>query len=206
MDTSDQQVASDSLIFRSGRISLDLVATLGSRGILDIERLQDEATLAGWLRRAGLIGPGTSVRPSELQGAIELREAIFHGVSAKDLPFPGTAVRLLNSWAARPSLAPQIHSSGTPGWQEPRTVECALSTIARDAIELLAGPLRSKIKQCDGPGCTCFFVDSSRNGRRRWCSMEGCGNAVKGAAFVARRREMRQRESREGSLPSPQTD
>ncbi|WP_443691321.1 CGNR zinc finger domain-containing protein [Pseudomonas sp.] len=35
----------------------------------------------------------------------------------------------------------------------------------------------AKIKQCEG--CTWLFIDTSKNHRRRWCSMATCGNRAK---------------------------
>jgi predicted RNA-binding Zn ribbon-like protein len=185
--------------FHSGRPSLDLAATLGSRGFLNIERLRDETDLARWLCLAGLTGSSAQARPSDLRAALELREAIWRAVSADaQAPLPPAAVRVLNRWAGEPSLVPQISASRALSWQDPQALQDALSTIARDAIFLLTGPSRMKIKQCARAGCTILFVDASRNGRRRWCSMDDCGNAVKGAAFVARRRERGER-NREAS-------
>jgi predicted RNA-binding Zn ribbon-like protein len=188
----------DEFKFHSGRLSLDLVATLGSRGLLDIERLRDPTDLARWLRHAGLVGASIQARPSDLRDALRLREAINRAVTARDdARLPSGALRVLNHWAAEPCLAPQISADRQPRWKSPRTVHLALSTIARDAITLLSGPSSAKIKQCAGAGCTIFFVDESRSGRRRWCSMNDCGNAAKGAAFVARRRELQERRSKE---------
>jgi predicted RNA-binding Zn ribbon-like protein len=188
----------DEFKFHSGRLSLDLVATLGSRGLLDIERLRDPTDLARWLRHAGLVGASIQARPSDLRDALRLREAINRAVTARDdARLPSGALRVLNHWAAGPCLAPQISADRQPRWKSPRTVHLALSTIARDAITLLSGPSSAKIKQCAGAGCTIFFVDESRSGRRRWCSMNDCGNAAKGAAFVARRRELHERRSKE---------
>jgi predicted RNA-binding Zn ribbon-like protein len=60
--------------------------------------------------------------------------------------------------------------------------------IAQSAVELLTeGELR-RIKQCPGAGdCGWLFYDTSRNGTRRWCSMEGCGSRVKMRRQYARR-------------------
>jgi hypothetical protein len=41
----------------------------------------------------------------------------------------------------------------------------------------------------DGSRCSLLFVDTSRSGRRRWCSMERCGNRAKVAAHRRRRKE-----------------
>ncbi|MGH3132366.1 MAG: CGNR zinc finger domain-containing protein [Gaiellaceae bacterium] len=47
-----------------------------------------------------------------------------------------------------------------------------------------------RVKECPGAGdCGWLFYDTSRNGTRRWCSMEGCGSRVKMRRQYARRRE-----------------
>ena len=54
--------------------------------------------------------------------------------------------------------------------------------IARDAVRLLGGPQASRIKECQHPDCSLVFLDETQSARRRWCSMERCGNLVKTAA------------------------
>ncbi|MEB0008391.1 CGNR zinc finger domain-containing protein [Pseudomonas sp. RTB3] len=49
--------------------------------------------------------------------------------------------------------------------------------LALGLHELLASDLVAKIKQCEG--CTWLFIDTSKNHRRRWCSMATCGNRAK---------------------------
>ena len=63
----------------------------------------------------------------------------------------------------------------------------ALSTLAREMIELLSGPLSGRIRECASDDCPLVFVDSSRPGARRWCAMERCGNRRKLRALRARR-------------------
>ena len=63
----------------------------------------------------------------------------------------------------------------------------ALSTLAREMIELLSGPLAGRIRECASDNCPLVFVDSSRPGARRWCAMERCGNRHKLRALRARR-------------------
>ncbi|WP_338023753.1 CGNR zinc finger domain-containing protein [Amycolatopsis vastitatis] len=46
------------------------------------------------------------------------------------------------------------------------------ATVARDAVELLAGPFAHRIRTCAAEDCHLIYVDASRPGRRRWCSME----------------------------------
>jgi predicted RNA-binding Zn ribbon-like protein len=62
----------------------------------------------------------------------------------------------------------------------------------RSAVELLTtGDLR-RIKVCENPyGCGWLFYDGSKNGSRRWCSMEECGGQSKARRQTARRRAAR---------------
>jgi predicted RNA-binding Zn ribbon-like protein len=55
----------------------------------------------------------------------------------------------------------------------------ALATIARDAARLLGGPRATRIKECEHPDCSLVFLDETQSGRRRWCSVDRCGNLVK---------------------------
>ena len=56
-------------------------------------------------------------------------------------------------------------------------LEKIILPIIKDAYELLLLNLPSKIKEC--PKCGWLFFDSSKNGRRKWCSMETCGSQHK---------------------------
>jgi predicted RNA-binding Zn ribbon-like protein len=40
-------------------------------------------------------------------------------------------------------------------------------------------------------GCGWLFLDHSRNGSRRWCTMEACGSFAKARRLTARRRTAR---------------
>jgi predicted RNA-binding Zn ribbon-like protein len=61
--------------------------------------------------------------------------------------------------------------------------------VARSAVELLTGGDLRRVKECPGAGdCGWLFYDTSRNGARRWCSMEGCGSRVKMRRHYARQR------------------
>ena len=46
-----------------------------------------------------------------------------------------------------------------------------------------------RIRQCHADDCICCFVDTSKNGRRKWCSMARCGNRAKVAEHYRRHRE-----------------
>jgi len=67
-------------------------------------------------------------------------------------------------------------------------LDAALSTVARDAVQLLGGPRAVQVKECGGEVCTRLYVDVSRGSSRRWCDMHECGNRAKAAGFRARQR------------------
>ena len=177
--------------FRSGRLCLDFVATLGSRGQLNLERLAEPGDLERWLAQAGLGAPG-SANQADLAAALRLREAIY-GLVLLDpgRRLPGAA-RVINQMAAPAPLAPELDDAGRgSAWAPGGTVTQALSSVARDAIDLLSGPLIAHVRSCAGPDCTILFIDTSRPGNRRWCSMEACGNQAKSAGLRQQRRQAR---------------
>lgn len=51
---------------------------------------------------------------------------------------------------------------------------------AADALILAELP---RVRRCADPRCPRVFLDSTRNGRRRWCDMASCGNRAKAARF-----------------------
>jgi predicted RNA-binding Zn ribbon-like protein len=61
-----------------------------------------------------------------------------------------------------------------------------LAAIARSAAEIIAEGSSARLQICSNPSCGLLFCDTSRTGRRRWCSMSRCGNRHKVAAFSRR--------------------
>ena len=93
----------------------------------------------------------------------------------------------INQSAAGPPLVPGL-ADGARVWREPSAAQ-ALSDIARDAIALLADPAQhARLRRCASPDCDLIFYDSSRPGRRRWCSTERCGDRMRARAYRARHR------------------
>lgn len=61
--------------------------------------------------------------------------------------------------------------------------DAALAWIADQAVRLFAGPERSALRACQGPGCVLYFVRN--HPRREWCSA-GCGNRARVARHYQR--------------------
>jgi predicted RNA-binding Zn ribbon-like protein len=174
----------DGFRFRGGHVALDFAATLGGR-LKDQPRelLETPADLDRWLVSSGLAQRPPGARGDDVELAHELREAIYAIASGKG----GPAEReRLNEIAALPDARPQLGPSGE--LVREGDARALLATIAREAVELFGGPARSRIHTCEGEGCAILFLDLSRSGGRRWCSMSGCGNRAKARAFRKRGR------------------
>ncbi|MFG2127630.1 CGNR zinc finger domain-containing protein [Streptomyces sp. NPDC048751] len=175
--------------FVGGRPCLDFVATLGRRHATPVERIPDAAALARWFHEAGLTPDGgpVQVTAGDLTEARVLREALYRvlrSAMADDDPDPADVV-LVNESAARPDLAPQL---GERRWTARHPARAALTTVARDAVLLVRGPLLERVKKCGNHDCSLLFLDDSQARRRRWCSMERCGNLAKIAGYRSRSR------------------
>ena len=64
-----------------------------------------------------------------------------------------------------------------------------LVAVAESAARLLSERDLTLLRKCQNPRCILYFYDTTKNHRRRWCSMAGCGNRAKVAAFYQRIRE-----------------
>jgi predicted RNA-binding Zn ribbon-like protein len=64
-----------------------------------------------------------------------------------------------------------------------------LVAIAESAARLLSDGDLTLLRKCQNPRCILYFYDTTKNHRRRWCSMAGCGNRAKVAAFYQRNRQ-----------------
>lgn len=76
-----------------------------------------------------------------------------------------------------------------PVWDwadEPHNLHRPLWPIALAAMELLTSPQLLQVRQC--PNCGWLFVDTSRNHKRRWCSMDYCGSQIKSKRQYERKR------------------
>jgi predicted RNA-binding Zn ribbon-like protein len=174
--------------WKSGRLSLDFVATVGERWRRSFERLLGPEDLARWLVKSGMLRDRPPVSIRELEAGRALRETINRLARPGIESEPGD-VKELNRWAARAPLAPQLTDRGDLVWVSRRPVEASLATIARDTLDLLTGPLAGRIRECGAPDCALLFLDASRPGRRRWCSGEACGNRTRTKTYRQRLKE-----------------
>ncbi|MFB4289737.1 ABATE domain-containing protein [Nonomuraea sp. ATR24] len=176
--------------FDAGAVCLDFAHTGGEGPYAVFESLHEPADLAEWLAHPSIAAVMTApLTVHELTAAKALRQAIWDAAHARAAhrPLPAEAIETINRAAAAAPLVPELAADGTTaGWAPPVRAAQALSTLAREMIELLSGPLSGRIRECASDNCPLVFVDTSRPGARRWCAMERCGNRHKLRARRAR--------------------
>ena len=186
--------------FVGGNLALDFANTVHSRGLADPgDDLKVAADLVEWASQAGLLRGAARLRraPAEkarFQRALALREVvyeIFSRTAKEKKPRPETVRTLQNFYRSAIGCA-EFHPSADHyrlAW--PSTIhplERALGEIVRSAASLLTSEALTRVRQCAGEACSWLFLDTSRNGLRRWCDMKVCGNRAKVQRFRRRNR------------------
>jgi len=186
-----------------GVLCLDFVNTVEWRGApKPAERLTDYGELLIWAETAETIGrkarrrleAEAKRRPDEagatLAEAIALRATLAELFTA-DAPRPALVERL-NAWLAR---APERRRLGATAQRYAWAAEPAgdefmtpLWPVVWSAADLLVSGQAARIRSCTDRLCAWLFIDTSRGRRRRWCSMEGCGNRAKARRHYRKRR------------------
>ncbi len=176
-------------VFVSGRPSLDLIGTLKWRHDEREEQLVDPSAWRAWVDSSGLaislVGP---LDGQAMSRVIEVRESMYRALTAvlDGRTVARADLARLNATAAGPG--PEMRLDARGNVRRAGTVDQVLTALVRDALDVLGGEDRARLRECANPRCTRLFIDTSRAGSRRWCGMTECGNAAKVAAFRARRR------------------
>jgi len=202
MENTDQNVA---FLFLGNQLALDF---LNTRPVLNgkaTELLRAFGPLVEWFQDAGLLTrsqvlrlqqwEGTGRADSTLQTVRKLRETLrieilrWENGGAIRPEVARELNRLMARYPMRTRLEGRAGQLTTQRWFEVRQPEDLLAPLAQAAAELLTGVDRSRVRKC--AKCVLHFLDTSKKGTRRWCSMRWCGNRLKVAAYAARQRRTR---------------
>ncbi|WP_308797179.1 CGNR zinc finger domain-containing protein [Agromyces silvae] len=174
--------------FDTGSFALDFAYT---GPILDgaADRLQHPDDLTAWLGDRFPMPVGAAL-PRDLADALALREAVTRLALAasRDEPLAGTDIDVVNLYAATPDIPPTLPGGTRQAGRSVQTVGQALSTIARETVDLVSPGNVERIRACSADDCGIVYLDTSRAATRRWCSMQRCGNRAKVRAHRARAR------------------
>ncbi len=187
----------ESLRLIAGQLCLDFANTCSGHTRPDPhEYLRDYRDLVLWGRHAGALeaagaedllqegAQNPAGAEAALHKALRLREIIFrifsglaHGAPPAREDLAGLNVFRLE--ALNRSRIVQAAGGFRLEWSGGNWLENMLWPVALSAAELLVSEQARRVRQCRGQGCDWLFVDASRSHRRRWCSMEECGNRSK---------------------------
>jgi predicted RNA-binding Zn ribbon-like protein len=207
-DVADSAARIAKLELVGGRVCLDFVNTVDPRvGGKPRDYLASYADLVRWAEHAHLLAPdqvatlldATARRPKDARTvfarAIALRESlyrVFSAIAARKVPDPSDLAALQAAYVEELAQASLVPASGGLAWRWPAGTDALgqiLWPIVRSAIELATSPDVQRVKECPGLGdCGWLFLDTSKSGRRRWCSMESCGSRAKMRTYYARTR------------------
>jgi len=153
------------------------------------EELRSPQDLAAWCRKAGL--PETEWSEEAFAAAVALREAIYRllaAAAAKTEPAPEDLALLGRALEAPPPRRRLAWTGQGYVWDVGSLEAAPLAPVAWSAADLLASPLLPRVRLCANEKCLWVFLDESKSGNRRWCSMSACGNRAKAHRHYQRRK------------------
>jgi predicted RNA-binding Zn ribbon-like protein len=155
-------------------LSLDLVNTEcvvgGQRGDL----LKTVDGTAAWLKEVGLTIPNAPLE--DVQKSLTRARTVIRGVL--NHPKSLESIHAFNSVLEKGEVLERL---GTDGPEEVLDVPAqwyAAWASSRNLLHLLRSSPR-RIRRCAHSDCVLYFLDSTKNGTRRWCTMRTCGNRAK---------------------------
>lgn len=190
-----------------GHPALDLVNTISHRlePSLAVDRMDTAEKIASWCAYQGILSDRSAralvrhCRPTAAEAALvasvtELRAAaaeIFDALASQETCRPGALAQVLSASAdARVALVDVPDDRRTAARLSIREIaaDAVVATIALLVLDAVFRLPKARVRSC--PRCAWLFFDSSKGGRRRWCSMKDCGNREK----VSRHYRSKQRQ------------
>jgi len=191
-----------------GALCLDFANTWGNQLDPGSDRLRDYEYLLAFGRQSGYLtedpaaalsraADGNSAIAAETFSlCLDLRRVIYRIFSsrAKGLAIPpediGRINAMLGEALSHRRLAPN-EGGFVWSWSEidANDLRAPIWPVIESAAALLTSTDLKRIRECDAGDCNWLFLDRSRAGTRRWCSMSSCGNRAKARRFYSRQRK-----------------
>lgn len=174
--------------FIGGHPVLDLANTVFNRAhpVEGGELLRAPSDVLTWCASAGLVEEAPRLAKAAASGLVPevraVREQAWAAFSAvaRGEAAPAEPLGALLERAGAGVRSGRVRQVGaepgrvTADWAAPGAIPEALSLLAVHALFTLPP---DRVRACGR--CGWLFLDSSRGGRRRWCSMSTCGNREK---------------------------
>jgi predicted RNA-binding Zn ribbon-like protein len=193
----------DGFLFVGNQLALDFLNTRPVQNGELRELLPDFNALLRWFRAAELLSSrevanlqqhweGSARARRTLEEMCGLREQLRKEVvtwGAGANVHRASMQKLNTLLTAHPMLASLIETDSGPRMDlsfEALHPEDLFAPLAHSAASLFTEADRTRVRKCGH--CVLHFLDTSKKGTRRWCSMQLCGNRLKVAAYAQRRR------------------
>jgi predicted RNA-binding Zn ribbon-like protein len=175
--------------------ALDMLNTIArlESGLVDLWQSDDD--VVGWLVRTGLleakiVPPGR--RGTLLTAARRLREISRILVTARKAN-RRLDLGVLNDFLAQAESHGELMRGKDGALSMTRRYDKTnpnglLAPLTEAVAEFLATADFRLVRRCEGEDCVLWFYDRTKAHRRRWCSMDVCGNRNKVAKFRSRMR------------------
>lgn len=181
--------------FDAGSFALELLVT-GAPGRYAVYEIFDKPeNLGPWIAESRMtigipLDPENVVATDDEMAALRrFRDTLWRVapmLAREEHPTPEDLAVINESVGEPPRIAVDA-VTGRTAWAPPVTGTQILAAAARDAVGIIGTDLRERVRQCQGSKCNLMFLDTSRPGNRRWCSMQRCGNRHKVGAYRERR-------------------
>ncbi|MBX3500474.1 MAG: ABATE domain-containing protein [Alphaproteobacteria bacterium] len=130
-----------------------------------------------------------------LRQSVAIREAIhgaFAEVAAGRQPGAAALAPLNQALAQAPGRTALQPSEHGLAWTLPRmqsSVPALLASVLWSAGDLMMSGKLDRVRRCANDKCQWLFLDDSRGGTRRWCTMSSCGNRAKAHRHYAKKKK-----------------
>lgn len=197
-----------------GRLCMHFVNTIeGQTGDQPFDFLISYVALARWSYHAGVLTQADAERLLDtavswqadaadvFEHAVQLRRAldgVFRGIARTRAPREQDLAVLQHAYAEALSHAHLTPLDNRFAWSwdhRPDQLTAPLWPVTQSAVDVLTAGQLHRIREC--APCGWLFYDTSKNGTRRWCSMEGCGSKAKARRQYERQKAQRHTKTRD---------
>ncbi|MDQ6662049.1 MAG: ABATE domain-containing protein [Chloroflexota bacterium] len=190
------------------KLCLDFINTLDERSSdLPRELLKSYSDLVAWSQQKQILTdeeaqsllekqarhPAGAIKV--LERAVALREAmyrIFSSVAEDSVPTDNDLALLNRAFIEAMAQTRLVLNSDTfvREWSgKEDALDRMLWPVVRSAVNLLTSEHLHTVRVCASDDCKWLFLDTSKNGSRRWCDMKSCGNRAKARRHYSQKKQ-----------------
>jgi predicted RNA-binding Zn ribbon-like protein len=195
----------EGFLFLGNQLALDFLNTRPVQNGEPVELLEDFIAVVRWFHAARLLRDHEAANFARRWGKAplgrrvvedmrawreKLRKEVLRWEDGQELHESARDElnRLMAEYPMRTRLKNNGRETSAELYFEPQSPADLFAPLAYSAAMLFASANRERVRKCDQ--CVLHFLDTSKKGTRRWCSMELCGNRLKVAAYAARKRSV----------------